>query len=116
MKSLVGPLSDFPNGCHVIVELANRSIGIFNIDGELFAVRNHCPHRGAPICLGSLGGTMTPSPPDEYIFEGSGRILRCPWHGWEFDIATGAAAYGISRKRLVTYAVEVRDDHVSIDI
>jgi nitrite reductase (NADH) small subunit len=59
---------------------------------------------------------MSPSRPDEYVFEANRRILRCPWHGWEFDIATGAAAYGISNKRLVTYLVEVTDDDVSLEI
>ena len=42
------------------------------------------------------------------------RVIRCPWHLWEFDVATGEALFGISTRRLVTYPVEVEDDQVYI--
>lgn len=41
------------------------------------------------MCLGRLSGTPLPSKVYEYIYGREGCILRCPWHGWEFDLTTG---------------------------
>jgi nitrite reductase (NADH) small subunit len=47
------------------------------------------PARRGPVCQGRVAGTSLPSKVYEYIYGMEGRILRCPWHGWEFDLATG---------------------------
>ena len=85
------------------------SIGVFNISGEFFAIKNICPHQGAPLCQGSVHGTHRPSPVFTYRPDLQGRVLRCPWHGWEFDIVTGKALYDAS-SRVATYACEVNRD------
>ena len=71
------------------MEVAGRSIGVFNLDGAYFALRNRCPHQGGPLCLGRLSGMLTSPRPGEYEYQRDGEILRCPWHGWEFDLRTG---------------------------
>ena len=70
---------DLPPGERRIVPFKRRSIGVFNVDGEYFAVLNHCPHHRAEICRGRLGGRMVDSAPHTYSFsEEGGRILACP--------------------------------------
>ncbi len=85
------------------------SIGVFNIDGEFFAVKNVCPHLGAPLCQGTVHGTLRPSPVFEFRPDLQGRVLRCPWHGWEFDIVTGKALYDAT-SRVRSYPCEVNSD------
>ena len=69
--------------------VAGREIGIFNVKDEFFALINRCPHEGAPLCIGPILGRFTADRPGEYRLERHGEMLRCPWHGWEFDIKTG---------------------------
>ena len=57
--------------------------------GQIHAYRNACPHAGAPVCRGRVSGTSMPSKVHEYIYGLDGCILRCPWHGWEFDLRSG---------------------------
>ena len=98
---------DFPPGTRKIVEVEGRSIGVFNIGGKFFALRNACPHQGGPLCLGSIGGTMLESAPGEYVWDREGEILRCPWHGWEFDITNGQSIFNPHRTRVRSYKVSV---------
>jgi len=80
-------------------------IGIFNVHGRFVAYRNVCPHAGAPVCVGKICGTTAPSKVGEYHLVRSGEILRCPWHGWEFDLLNGEHLVD-ERMRLRGYEVE----------
>ena len=83
-------LEDLPVGSREIIEIDNKSIGLFNVNGQIIAVLNVCPHEFAPVCKGRLSGTTAPSLPGEpYKWGRDGEILYCPWHGWEFDLLTG---------------------------
>lgn len=101
-----GTSADVVEGQCKIVELFDIEVGLFRVEGKVYAVRNYCPHHGAPICRGQIGGTMLPSAPGEYHFGMEGRVLHCPWHHWEYDITTGKSLFGVDRSRLVTYQVE----------
>jgi nitrite reductase/ring-hydroxylating ferredoxin subunit len=98
-----------------LVEVKNRSIGIFNVNGTFVAALNMCPHELAPVCRGKVRGTTLPSPPGEYRWGREGEILACPWHGWEYDLLTGKMLAD-ERIRLRTYPVEVRDGIVYITL
>lgn len=87
--------------------LEGRSIGIFNVDGELFALRNVCPHQGGPLCEGVLSGFVAPGAPGEYRYSRLRKTLRCPWHGWEFDLRTGRSHVDPAGTRVRTYPVEL---------
>lgn len=101
-------LDELRPGQRKIVQIGKRSIGVFNIHGELHAVKNVCPHQGAELCRGSVGGTMLPSnTPGEYNYALDGQVLRCPWHFWEFDITTGEMIFVPDPKRVKTYEVGV---------
>jgi nitrite reductase/ring-hydroxylating ferredoxin subunit len=80
---------EIPPGGKKVVALGRVEVGIFNVAGEVRAYRNACPHAGAPVCLGRVSGTSLPSKVYEYAYGHEGCILRCPWHGWEFDLRTG---------------------------
>jgi nitrite reductase (NADH) small subunit len=109
-RHIVGPVSELPPGERRIVEAEGRSVGVFNVNGRYYALRNVCPHQAAPLCLGSVKGMTLPTPPGEYKWGRDGEILRCPWHGWEFDITTGRSIFNPHRTRVKTYEVTVEDE------
>jgi nitrite reductase (NADH) small subunit len=111
-SAMVGEVSDFIPGRCRMVTVAGSEIGVFNVENHLYAVRNYCPHRGAPICLGWVTGTMLPSDPGRLEWGLEGRVLRCPWHRWEFDLTTGQTMFGIDKRRLITYRVTVLGSQV----
>lgn len=81
-------------------------VGVFNVDGTFVAYRNYCPHQGAPVCLGRVGGTTLSSAPGQYVYGREGRVLHCPWHGWQFDLESGEALGHPARLAPVQAAVE----------
>jgi nitrite reductase (NADH) small subunit len=85
----VAQAGELPVGGRKLVSVKGIEIGLFNAAGEVRAYRNACPHAGAPVCLGRVSGTSMPSKVYEYIYGMEGCVLRCPWHGWEFDLRTG---------------------------
>ncbi len=98
---------ELPPGTRRIVEIAGRSIGIFNVDGTYYALRNSCPHQQAPLCLGAIGGTTEPAPPGEYRWSAERKVIRCPWHGWEFDLATGQSVFDPHHLAVRRYPVTI---------
>jgi nitrite reductase/ring-hydroxylating ferredoxin subunit len=106
-RYVVCKVSELPPGAHMIVEAGRRSIGVFNVHGEYYAIRNSCPHQAAPLCKGIITGTTLPSQPGEYIWAKDGEIIRCPWHGWEFDITTGQSVFNPHKMRVKKYEVTV---------
>jgi len=111
----VAQASEIAPGERRIVTIKERSVGIFNVNGEFIAVLNICPHELAPVCKGRVGGTTLPSAPGEYTWGREGEIVACPWHGWEFDLLTGTMLAD-SRIRLRRYPVEVRNGTVYVTL
>jgi nitrite reductase/ring-hydroxylating ferredoxin subunit len=105
---VVATVDEIPPGTRKIVEIDGRSIGVFNVGGEFFALRNRCPHQGGPLCLGERVGAVSAEIPGEYHYERPGELIRCPWHGWEFDLRTGRSWFDPAHTRVRSYAVEVR--------
>ncbi len=103
----VATVAELPPGGRKIVQVAGRSIGLFNLGGEYFALRNRCPHAGGPLCEGWLSGIVTSDGPGRYSYARAGEFLRCPWHGWEFDVRTGRSWIDPARLRVKRYPVEV---------
>jgi nitrite reductase (NADH) small subunit len=114
-RHVVCPAAALPPGQRRIVQVAGRSIGLFNVGGRLFALHNGCPHRGGPLCEGRLGGTTMPARGYAFPWGLEGRILRCAWHGWEFDVATGRALAD-PRVHARTYPVAVEDGDIVVRI
>jgi nitrite reductase/ring-hydroxylating ferredoxin subunit len=107
LKYLVGRADDIPPGSRKIVRVAGRSIGVFNVDGEFYAIRNRCPHQGAPLCEGKLWGALSADKPGSFSYDASREILTCVWHGWEFSLRTGQSWCDPQRLRVRSYSVGV---------
>ena len=113
----VGPADDFPVDEFRIVTVGRREIGVLRrADGRIQAVRNRCPHKGAPMCKFKPTGTMIPGPPGTLEWGHDGDILRCPWHGFEFHIETGQRPYTDSRLRLRVYPARIEQGNILIDM
>ena len=112
-RYVVGKVSEMPPGTVRIVPVQNpQGVGVFNVGGTFYALKNVCPHQGGPLCLGPLTGTTRarykPGAPPELEWIRDGEIVRCPWHRWEFEIATGKTVFE-SRMRVANYRVTVQD-------
>jgi 3-phenylpropionate/trans-cinnamate dioxygenase ferredoxin subunit len=106
-RFIVATVAELPPGTRKIVDIAGRSIGVFNIDGEFFALRNRCPHQGGPLCEGRLAGLLEAAQPGDFSYSRPGEILRCPWHAWEYDIRTGQSYLNPAQVRVRRYEVAV---------
>lgn len=107
-RHIVAAVDEIPPGGRKIVAVAGRSIGIFNLDGQFYALRNRCPHQGGPLCEGPLWGRLTARAPGEFEYERGG-IVSCGWHGWEFDIRTGQSWFDPRKVRVRRYEVSVEE-------
>ena len=70
----IAAVGDVPGGEGRVIEAAGRELALFNVDGQFFAISNRCPHRDGPLGEGDL----------------ESRVVTCPWHGWRWDVTTGA--------------------------
>ena len=114
----VAPETDIADGARKIIVADGVEIGIFRVDGALYAWRNFCPHQGGPVCQGRVMKGVEERLDDERrslgIHYAEGRLhLVCPWHGYEFDVRTGRHA-GHPTLRLASHPVTVRDGDVYV--
>lgn len=112
MDHEVGAVEDLRReGCRVM-DVDGRRIGVISSGDAFFAIHDRCPHKGADMCKGTVGGTFVASAPHELVYGKHDCVIRCPWHGWEFDLETGRSLLQPDRVGLKTYAVSVRDGSV----
>jgi nitrite reductase/ring-hydroxylating ferredoxin subunit len=104
-RRVVGTTKEFPAGSRRIVDVDGIAIGVFNVAGTFYAVLNRCPHQGAPLCAGVVSSSLESSEPGEYVVAGRHPVLRCPWHGWEFDLSTGRSWWDPAKSRVRVYSV-----------
>ena len=72
-KTQVAQVADLGDGQGKVVDVAGRSLAVFNVGGRFYAIDNLCPHRGGPLGEGDVEGA----------------IVVCPWHGWRWDVTSG---------------------------
>ena len=82
------------------VELADREIALFNIDGSFYAIDNTCAHVGGPLSEGDLDGTR----------------VTCPWHGAVFDVTTGAVLGPPAGENVARYNTRLSGDDIEVEI
>jgi nitrite reductase/ring-hydroxylating ferredoxin subunit len=101
----VGSVADLERDGHVIARVDGREIGVLAVGGELRGVR--------PLCLGTVRERVA-GEPGRYELGGQS-VLRCPWHGWEFDPATGRCLDDDSI-RVAVYPAKAEGGRVLVDI
>jgi len=93
----IGDLAQIPLGEGREFEIGNLHIAAFRLrDGSVYAIQAQCPHQGAPLADGIVGGCE----------------VICPFHGRKFNLATGAQTSPTgSECRIATYAVRIDKDN-----
>jgi NAD(P)H-dependent nitrite reductase small subunit len=94
---LLGRIEDIPEGRGRAFQAGTRTVAVFRTNGRIYAIANRCTHKGASMCDGTLAE--------------NGTVVRCPWHNWSFDLATGAHCLDRSEK-LRTFEVKTDGDRV----
>ncbi len=94
----VGRVADLPPGRGATIELdGGKELALYNVAGHFHAIENFCPHRGAPLAEGNL----------------CAHIVECDWHGWHFDVRTGACLTNPTHA-VETYEVVIEDGWIKI--
>jgi len=109
VKYVIGKADEISPGNRKIVRVEGRSIGVFNVDGQYFAIRNRCPHQGAPLCEGKLWGALSSDVPGSFQYSSTKDIIACIQHGWEFSVRTGQSWCDPKRLRVRSYEVAVEN-------
>jgi 3-phenylpropionate/trans-cinnamate dioxygenase ferredoxin subunit len=110
----IGSFDDLECAGHLLARLGGREVGVVLDRATNMPVgfRNRCPHHGAPLCLGRVRQRIGGGP-GSYTLEGE-RVLRCPWHGWEFDLETGVCRDEPTMRASV-YPAKVVDGRVLLE-
>ncbi len=92
-------IKDLPPGSCQSFEIQDYGIALFNLEGEIHALDNTCPHAGGPLGEGTIEGDL----------------VACPWHDWKFNIRTGICQKNPSPSWTVSrYEVRVEHDIIQI--
>jgi nitrite reductase (NADH) small subunit len=91
-------LADIPDGEGAVVEIDGKKIALFRCEGTYYATDNTCAHRGGPLGEGLLEGTT----------------VICPWHGWEFDVSSGACLNN-PKARIKIYPTRIEGSALLVD-
>jgi 3-phenylpropionate/trans-cinnamate dioxygenase ferredoxin subunit len=106
-RHVVAQAGEIAPGARKLVTVGGREIGVFNVNGAFFAILNRCPHAGASLCKGRVMPLIESDEPGQYRVSRQGELLRCPWHGWEFDLRTGQSWCDPQEIQVKTYPVTV---------
>ena len=93
----IAELEDIPLGGSKLVMVEDTPIALFNLNGEIYAWDNRCPHRGASLADGNI----------------SDSVIQCKFHLWEFDVESACAIANPDLK-VKTFAVFVENGEVFI--
>jgi nitrite reductase/ring-hydroxylating ferredoxin subunit len=105
---IVGEVDAFPPGTTTRVEIDGRAIAIFNVRGVFYALRDICPHQGASLAAGYVIPWVTSQEPGHYDLDTSRQLVKCPWHGWEYELETGQSWCEPGKDRVKAYEVSVK--------
>jgi nitrite reductase/ring-hydroxylating ferredoxin subunit len=104
---------ELPEQGRLVLDVGNLTVGLFRLHGTVHAYENTCPHMGGPVCQGLLipgvrelvgerGETVG------HAYDEDDLHVVCPWHGYEYSIASGRHA-GTGRPRLRSLPVREAD-------
>jgi nitrite reductase/ring-hydroxylating ferredoxin subunit len=106
------------NGDRRIVKTARGEVGVFKHDDNFYAYSNTCAHSGGPACEGVMIPQVVDIIAEDKTYQGqtfdeSKMHFVCPWHGWEYDLKTGASI-GDRRLKLRRFEVVQRDGAIYV--
>jgi len=107
-RHVVARTGEIPPGSRKTVMVRGRLIALFNVKGEFLAILDRCPHQGGSLSKGKLVGLVEAKAPGEVSYRRKGEIIRCPWHGWEFDLRTGKSYCDPRRTWVTSYRVKTQ--------
>ena len=99
---VVCPVEDLRPGEVRIVDAGSVTVGVYNLEGELYAIEDRCSHDDGPLCEGDFD-------PDE-------GVVVCPRHGANFDIRTGRALTLPAYLPVSTFPVRVENGMIRVEI
>ena len=115
---LIAEAAELPEGGRKVFPLDHTEVGVYRLQGKLYAYENLCHHQGGPACEGLLMPKVEQVIAADKTYErrsfnyGEWHIV-CPWHAWEYDLETGE--YVVNRKiRLKKYDVAEKDGKIFI--
>jgi nitrite reductase/ring-hydroxylating ferredoxin subunit len=108
------PKAELPEGAWKVITVGRREIVVVHAEGELRAIFNRCPHQQAPLSRGRLTGAPAAGAVGELRYEPGVRVLRCPWHHYEFDLETGRCLADPARFRVAAYDVREEGDDYAV--
>lgn len=117
MKEVVCGKDELQPGQMAPVQLGPiRVVVIRATDGTLHGLAAKCLHQGGPLDKGRLyDHTVTASDVGEYVMDPGREILKCPWHGYEYDIRTGQTVFDETRC-LQTFTVREEGDDITVEL
>jgi len=118
VKYRVCQVEEIPRGEKRSYTIKNMPIVVVHSkQGKFYAIYGVCPHHRGPLAAGVLGGkTEATQPGQDFQYVREGEILRCPWHGFSFDVTTGACLLASERLRVKTYPLTIDDRQVFLDV
>lgn len=108
------PRSELAPGSRRVVTIGRREILVLNVDGELHALYNRCPHRQASFEFGPIRTTRKRTAVGDMEFDDQRKVLLCPWHRYEFELYTGCCHLEPERLRVARYRVEEEGDEIAV--
>jgi len=119
-KVFVGAGERVPEGGRLVVDVGETTIGIFRVGGNLYAYLNKCAHQGGPVCQGKIIPRVNEVIDERgeshgFAFDDANLHIVCPWHGFEYDIKTGAHP-GRPSARLICVPVEEAADGIYVTV
>lgn len=117
-RVFVGASERVPERGRLVIDVGDKTVGIFRFEGKLYAWENTCPHQGGPVCQGKIIPRVTELIEDGgesrgFAFDESSLHIVCPWHGFEYNIKTGTHP-GRHSARLKRVAVEESADGIYV--
>ncbi|MBZ9764258.1 Rieske (2Fe-2S) protein [Mesorhizobium sp. CA8] len=98
-----------------IVTIGRIPVGIFQLEDGYAALLNICPHRAGQLCEGPISGTTKRTDKTEFVYVRAGELIRCAWHGWEFDIRSGKCLVD-DKLKARTFPVHVDGDEIYLEM
>ncbi len=113
----LGTVTNFVSGTPYRLEVGGRVIVLVRSGNAFYAMRDTCPHQGARLSEGQVSDSLLDCDVSESTPYGRlDEVLRCPWHGWQFDLKTGRTLFDPENTRVRCYSVRVEDDRVIVEM